>query len=200
MKRFVVAFWIVMFTLSLGVAVSGAQGVPKSAAMPDLGEEDMLILTAPVQAVDQEKRTVTLKGAGGKLITFKAGEEVKNFAQIKVGDLVVVQYYESIAIQVKKPGEAKPGVTGVEVTARAKPGEKPAGMVAEQVTVTATVEAIAADKKSVALKGPEGNSVPVKVKNPKYLENVKVGDEVVVTYTEALVINVVKVEIEKGGK
>jgi ribosomal 50S subunit-recycling heat shock protein len=200
MKRFIVVFWIVMFTLSLGVAVAGAQGAAKSAAKPDMEEEDMLMLTAPVQAVDQEKRTVTVKGSGGKLLTFKAGKEVKNFAQIKVGDLVVVQYYESIAIQVKKPGEAKPGVTAAEVTARAKPGEKPAGMVAEQVTVTAVVEAIAADKKSVTLKGPEGNSVPVKVKNPKYLENVKVGDQVVVTYTEALVINVVKVEIKKGGK
>jgi hypothetical protein len=42
----------------------------------------------------------------------------------------------------------------------------------------------------VTLKGPEGKSVTVKAENPKNLAKVKVGDEVEVTYTEALAISV----------
>jgi hypothetical protein len=77
---------------------------------------------------------------------------------------------------------------------RAKPGEKPAGVMASQVTITATVQAIDTKKPSVTLKGPEGNIKEIKIKDPKRLENVKVGDLVVITYTEALAISVEKVE------
>jgi plasmid maintenance system killer protein len=58
------------------------------------------------------------------------------------------------------------------------------------VTVTATVEAIDAKKNRVTLKGPEGKTQEIKVKDPKNLVNVKVGDQVVLTYTEALAISV----------
>jgi hypothetical protein len=44
----------------------------------------------------------------------------------------------------------------------------------------------------VTLKGPEGKSVIVQVKDPKKLENVKVGDQVSITYTQALAISVQK--------
>jgi hypothetical protein len=74
--------------------------------------------------------------------------------------------------------------------ATAKPGEKPAGMAAEQVTITATVEAIDAKKNYVTLKGPDGKTKEIKVKDPKNLVNVKVGDQVAITYTEALAIEV----------
>lgn len=69
-----------------------------------------------------------------------------------------------------KPGEA-PGGTQATVTGeRAKLGEKPAGMISGQVTVTATVEAINKKKQSVTLKGPEGKTLDVTVENPKNLE------------------------------
>jgi plasmid maintenance system killer protein len=58
------------------------------------------------------------------------------------------------------------------------------------VTVTATIEAIDAKKNRVTLKGPEGKTQEIKVKDPKNLVNVKVGDQVVLTYTEALAISV----------
>jgi hypothetical protein len=58
------------------------------------------------------------------------------------------------------------------------------------VTVTGTIEAIDAKKKRVTLKGPEGKTQEIKVKDPKNLKNVKVGDQVVLTYTEALAVSV----------
>ena len=76
--------------------------------------------------------------------------------------------------------------------ATANPGEKPAGAMVQQVTVTATVEAIDKNSQYVTLKGREGKTVEVKVKDPKNLEGVKVGDEAVITYTEALAISVEK--------
>jgi Cu/Ag efflux protein CusF len=56
------------------------------------------------------------------------------------------------------------------------------------VTVTATIEDISPKKTYVTLKGPEGKTMDVKVRDPKNLEGVKVGDKVVITYTQAFAI------------
>jgi hypothetical protein len=79
-------------------------------------------------------------------------------------------------------------VTTEQAVAKAKPGEVPAGVVANQVTVTATIEDISPKKTYVTLKGPEGKTVDVKVMDPKNIEGLKVGDQVVITYTQALAI------------
>jgi ASC-1-like (ASCH) protein len=62
--------------------------------------------------------------------------------------------------------------------------------VAGQVTITATVEALDAKKNMVTLKGEGGKTVELKVKDPKNLKNVKVGDQVEFTFTEALALSV----------
>ncbi len=134
---------------------------------------------------------MTLKGPKGNLFDLKVGEQAKNLPQVKVGDQVVVKYYQSIAARVKKPGEAG-GAAATKTLEAAKPGERPGGMVANMVTVTATVEDISPKKTYVSLKAPDGKIFDVKVKDPKNLENVKVGDQVEITYTEALAVSVEK--------
>src|SRR4029079_13075717 len=93
---------------------------------------------ARVEDVDLQKRIVTLRTAKGELGGVEVGREVRNLPQIRKGDDVVVTYYESVAITLKKPGEATPGITTAAVGERAKLGEQPHGAVAHQTTVTAT--------------------------------------------------------------
>ena len=50
-----------------------------------------------MKKIDYKTRMVTLVGADGEPFTIKAGDEVKNLAQVKVGDEVVATYYQSIA-------------------------------------------------------------------------------------------------------
>jgi len=194
MKKLLWVCIVAMLTLSLGgIALAGEKkepAAPAKAQKPAFEKSELTTVTATVEAIDQTTRMVTLKGPKGNSFTFKAGEEVRNLPQVKVGDQVVAKYYESIAIEVKKPGEATPGVTKEEVAGRAKPGEMPAGLRASQVTVTATVKAIDKKKPSVTLEGSEGKTQEIKIKDPKKLENVKVGDKVVITYTEALALSV----------
>ena len=189
MKKLLVLLMAVVFgtTLAFG-ALAGEKGKDKD-AKPSGIKERALEMTATVQAIDLAKRVVTLKGEKGNVFDLKVGEEAKNLPQVKVGDLVTIKYYESLAFEVTKPGQAVAvgATTGV---ASAKPGEKPAGVAAGQVTITATVEAIDAKKNYVTLKDPEGKTKEIKVKDPKNLVNVKVGDQVAITYTEALGIEV----------
>ena len=134
-------------------------------------------MTATVVALDLQKRIVTLKGEDGEL------------RDIKVGDLVTVKFFESIAVEVMKPGTVA-GAGERSAIVRAKPGEMPGGMAAREVSVTATVTAIDKQKGTITLKGPEGKLNTVKVQDPANLDKVKVGDDLMITYTEALAISV----------
>jgi hypothetical protein len=140
-----------------------------------------------VDAVDKEKGTVTLKGPKGRTVTLAVRDKSKLDA-IAVGDPVVATYIEAVAFQVRKAGSASPGVSVKEQRATSKPGETPAGAVAREITVTATIDAIDKKAQTVTIKGPEGNAETIKVKNPKNLEGVKVGDLVDITYAQALAV------------
>jgi len=152
--------------------------------------QNVITATATVKALDLATREVTLQSADGSTVQLHAGDQVRNLAQVKVGDTVRVTYYQSLAYDVTKAGEGSPGVTAAEQLARARPGEKPAGAVGRIITITATITAIDTSAGTVTLKGPEGNSVTVKARDPKKLERVAVGDLVNITYTEAFAIAV----------
>ncbi|HSR13568.1 MAG TPA: hypothetical protein VLS90_19125 [Thermodesulfobacteriota bacterium] len=183
MKKLVCVVIAAAFLLSTGaLALAQKPAVKKEAAVK---------ATAIVQAIDMKTRVVTLKDADGNVFDLKVGEEARNLGQVKVGDKVTTTYYESIALQVKKPGGPQGAVAG-QVVERAKPGEQPGGAIVNTVVVIATVDKIDPKKEYVILKGPQGNKVQLKVQDKKNLENVKVGDQVEVTHTEAFAIAVEK--------
>ena len=193
MKKLIVVVAAALVSLSFaGMSIAADQAPAKKAPVkkPSIKKEQTVTETATVEAVDQATRVVTLKGSKGNVFDITAGEEVRNLAQVKAGDQVKVKYYQSLAIEVMAPGKAPGGRQEAVVMDRAKLGEKPGGMVGGQVTVTATVEAINKKKQTVTLKGPEGKTRVVKVQDPKNLKNVKVGDDVVITATEAVAISV----------
>ena len=115
---------------------------------------------------------------------------MRNLAQVEVGDKLKVEYLQTIEIQVLAPEQAEVGAKEITAAGRAEPGEKPAGAAVKKTTVVAVIEAIDKEKQTVILKGPEGKSKKVKVRNPENLEKVAVGDKVMITYTEAMVVNV----------
>jgi Cu/Ag efflux protein CusF len=163
-----------------------------SGAKPSYFSEDRQKATATVEAINQDTREITIKNEDGEVTTLTAGPEVQNFAQIKPGDRIEAEYYESIAINVRDAKNAADVSNSVEqAAARTAPlGDKPAGVGARQVTLVANVEKIDAKSQLVTLRGKSGNTRVVKVRDPKNLQNLKVGDQVVATYTEALAVAV----------
>jgi Cu/Ag efflux protein CusF len=149
-----------------------------------------VVIQATVTAIDKANRVVTVKGPDGKTRTFKVGEEARNFNQAEVGDILTLKYQEALALQLEKAPGAKPGMSVSEEMSRAKAGDKPGGMVQRTVTVVGTVTAIDTKAQRVTVRGPEGNELDIKVQDPAKLKNVKTGDLVSATYTEALVISV----------
>ena len=145
--------------------------------------------TVTVVAINPKTRVITLKGASGKTIDVEAGDEVKNFSQIRVGDNVKVQYREALTIELKKTkADASASVTVGAGTAA--PGAQPAAAAGAQVTAIADVVAVDPKKSTISLKGPAGNVVELKVRNPDHFKVVKKGDKVEVVYSEAVAIAV----------
>jgi Cu/Ag efflux protein CusF len=190
MKKVLVVTVAVVLMLSLATVVfaQATQGAVSSTPTGVVREREA-VMTATVVAIDLQQRIVTLKGENGEIRDLKVGEEAVNLPQVKVGDLVTVKFYESIAVEVIKPGTVA-GAGETSAIVRAKPGEMPGGMAARKVSVTATIMAIDKQKSTLTLKGPEGKPATVKVLDPANLEKVKVGDELMITYTEALAISV----------
>lgn len=62
---------------------------------------DVMDVTAIVENVDYENRIVDLKGTYGNIISVEVDEKVKNFKNIKKGDLVKARYTEAVAISVR---------------------------------------------------------------------------------------------------
>jgi hypothetical protein len=171
-----------------GLSLAPVARADDAAKMPSASVSKTTTMTATVTAIDIPGRIITLKGPKGNSATFHVGEAAKNFGQIKVGDTVVAKYYESYALKVTKPGA--PAADAVTATAAAPVGAMPAGAVVQSDSIKAKVTAIGKKKDWVTLVGPEGNSVTIKVKNPKNLDGVKVGDDVEATYTQALAVAV----------
>lgn len=153
-------------------------------------------ITATVEAIDQKTREVTLKGPKGGMLTFVAGPEVKNLAQVKKGDELVVEYAHALAIDLKKSSKTAVSRTIVEGGKAAAPGQKPGVVAGRQINVTAKIDAIDTKTNVVTLTGVE-HTVDLKVKDPAVLKNFKVGDFVDAVYAEAIAIKVQKPAAKK---
>lgn len=151
--------------------------------------------TATVVSLDAASRTVSLKTASGKVFDIVAGPEVRNFDQIKVGDVVAAEYVQALSLELKKrtASTTAPGAPTVDQGAtRTAQGEKPGVAGGRQVTALADVVAVDTKKHLVTLRGPRGNQVDLNVEDPAQLKNIKKGDQVEVVYTEAVAVVVVE--------
>ena len=182
MKKIIIA--IVIAAIAVGAYLFLTK--PKAPIAGVAAQEAALIYDGEVTKIDAATRTVTLKNKDGET-SIVAGPEVKNFAEIKVGDRFYVVYELAVAIElvkVKNPGTTSEQVTTSTTTA--PQGDKPGMITTNTVTATANVEAIDAAKNIVSLKGPQGNVFKVKVQNPDLMKDIAVNDQVKVVYTEAI--------------
>jgi hypothetical protein len=164
-----------------------------------LGRVDAVLVsvTASVQAIDAKTREVTLKGPLGNTVTFTVDKRVKRFDEIKVGDYVTAEYYVSVAAEVREPTaeEKEHPLVVLEGAAKAPPGTSPAAGGLRRFKVVTTIEGLDRPTQTVTVKGPLGNYVTARVLDSSRLTEVRIGQTIVVTYTEALAVS-----LEKASK
>ena len=172
--------------LSTGLALAVTTSAPIGAQQP-VSQTSVVSQTFTIEAIDHTKRIVTLKNQAGLTTDVYCGPQVQRFAELKVGDRVTFQFHESVVTGIHKPGAAPKPAETTNVTRNAG---APGGAVTQQMTAVVTIEAIDAKVPSVTLRTKDGRRMSFKVENAKNLEGYKAGDQVEVTYTQALAVNV----------
>jgi hypothetical protein len=177
--------------LALGVVASAA-GANKP--QPSVHREKLEEVSATVVSVDPATRMLALQGDDGSTANFAVGEEVKNFAQIRVGDKVVVSYYRGIAAELQPKGTPlSKKVDQLDMTTGAQPGTKPGAGVGSAVRGTVVIEKADTKANTVTFKRPDGTSRTLPVESPEgreFLAKLKKGDQVEVLYIEAVAVEV----------
>lgn len=179
-------------------SASGVLTVEKAAVNPQhtaAARVSVSKITATVKTLDIENRMVTLLGPDGDEVAFSVGEQVRNLDQVKVGDKVTVEYYDGLVADLRTDADAQQGapVETATVMGRAALGERPAGAVGRAVRARVVIEFVDPVRNVVHFKGPLGKTHIVEVVKPEFramLKNLKAGDQVDLTFFEALAVSV----------
>lgn len=193
MKRILLAALLLVW---IGLQAAQAGGLSPSAekeiARPGVVVADVLEVTATVEAVDHPKRILTLRGTKGNTLILRADKAVRNFDQLKKGDVVLAGFVESIAIHMRAIG-APPSAAEARLVSVAPKGAKTGVLLAETFQLTAVVESIDAKARLVTVKEANGSRLLVPVdKGFKHLDRFKKGETIALRITEAIAVKVEK--------
>jgi hypothetical protein len=162
--------------------------ITSAAAQTKTIEGERTTMTATVEAIEQSTRNVTLRLPNDELHTVWVPEYVRRFSELKVGDRITATYHETITVRLKKPDERDVNTLNQTVTSAG--GGKRAGSAATQRTITATIDAIDMNVPSISFKGPSGWHYSTRVRDKKALDQLRIGDRVDITWTDALLLSV----------
>jgi len=169
------------------IASTDSNSPPEPEHLVGVGSETVITVHGKVVAVDRKKKLVTLEGPNGKQITIHVYNPY-NLAAAKPGARFVAKFYEMVTVHRKRPGAAEPSASVAQGVFTATPGQTPGTVAATRIRLTVVVDSIDRDTGTVSIKGPDGKVDTVSVANPANLKHIKVGDEIVITWTNAVAI------------
>jgi hypothetical protein len=173
--------------LSISVAFGGPMEKPEK---PSISTSQKMKLTALVEAIDLEKREVTLRGPQGHVRTIQLGDTAPRLNEVEVGDTVLAEYVQNLSLEVMANDGTKPGGGVMSAVSRGASEKPPSVVVTDTSISTATVDTIDLENNTFRLDWGDGNIKEYVAQNPANLRKAAVGDLVVVTYTEALALSV----------
>ena len=182
-KVFTLVAALMLFTTSVWA------GEPNAAKI-SMATSQTVQLTATVDAINHETREVTLRGPEGRSVDIVASEEARNLDQVKVGDILNIEYEQGMSIEVFAAEGAEAGAGELTAAARSDEGEMPGLAAIDAVVVSAIVEEINLETNTFKLRGPSGAIKEFEANDPENLKKASVGDVVVITYTEAIAMSV----------
>jgi hypothetical protein len=185
---------IILLAVLLLASPCWAGETAAAADKPSLYTSQTVTLTATVEAINHETREVTLRGPEGRTVDIVASEEARNLDQVGVGDILNIEYEQSMSIEVFAADNAEAGAGALTAAARTDEGEMPGLVAIDAVVITAIVEEINIEANTFKLRGPQGNVKEYEARYPENLKKAAVGDIVVITFTEAIAASVMKVD------
>ena len=148
---------------------------------------NQITLQGTVQAIDHARRTVTIRGAQGNIVTLDVPTSATRFDEIKVGDTIRATYSDRVNVRPHAAGAPEVDRV-VETTTTAAPGAAPGVTASRQREATVTITAWDPATRMVTFTTPTGASYTRRVAesiDPTVVAGLAVGQRVDITRTEA---------------
>jgi hypothetical protein len=147
-----------------------------------------------VDSIDRDQRKVTLKDKAGNQVELAVSDQVRRFDEIDLGDTVLLEYWTFLKAEFRAPTveETENPIVGLAAAGKAPEDVDPAAAVGAIVKAVVTVVAINRDGREAAIQGPRGAVVVLPVLDDAVLNNLEVGEIVIMTYAEAVAVSLVK--------
>ncbi len=180
--------------IALATVLGSASLAAHAADIPLSGAVEADQVVTKVLSVDAAKHQVVLEGAGGKPVHVQLSDQAKDLGHLKVGDQVKVTVTHSVVAVLDTDVEkGKPDSSEASGVVRATADNpNPGGAAYRQVQVQLKITAIDLKKNQLTFEGPAGNKKVVSVEKPEVqqrLKDLKVGQSVLVTYTDILQVS-----------
>ncbi|HRO13142.1 hypothetical protein [Amaricoccus sp.] len=155
-------------------------------------QETLTSASATVEAINQSTREVRLRdNADGTSFVVTAGPEVRNLAQVEVGDQVNVDFYRSITASMADPADTGEAATAV-VAGQAPEGSRPGVLAATSESMVVTVVNYDNNSGIATFRTPDGftrtAAVPPNLRS--FARARGPGSRVLVTMTDAVAVSV----------
>ncbi len=178
-------------------AEPAATAAPAAAPEKPLTVEDSVLInvTARVKAIDLSSRLLTLTDSSGHEMTLLIGPTVARLHEVRVGDMVNARYRASLLAELRPPtaDETATPIAVIGSGSASRDAGNPVGSRTNAIRVVTTVEAVNVPNMLVTLRGPMGDVATVRGRRPENIRRLKVGDTIVITYSETLVMALDKV-------
>ena len=148
---------------------------------------------ATVKSIDPATRAVRLESPTG-MVTMHVDPGVKNFGNLKVGDVVNVSYYESVAAQIVRGRDRVSDPAASSFAYGSPPGMRPSGGAGTSITASVRIEAIDLGTNTVAFRDRNGQTHILEVRSPnmqQFIRTLRPGDHVDVTFTDSVAVEVI---------
>ena len=169
---------------ALMVALLG-QAALESAQPPKAVTRESTV-TGTVDRIERSSRVVTFRAEGNVLQSVYVDPKVAAFADLKVGDVVVVRYIESVIVQVRPNAKAE-GVRDTTEEAKKAGGDN----VTAQSKAVVTIENIDTQTSIVTYR-QNGVRAARLVNDKRLLEGLHTGDRVEITQTRERAVEIRK--------
>lgn len=177
--------------VALATLLSAASLHAYAADIPLAGTVEADELVTKVLSVDAAKHRVVLEGAQGQPVHVQLSDQAKDLGNLKVGDQVNVRVTHAVVavlgtdVEKGLPNSAE----RAGVVRATKDNPNPGGEAYRQVQVQLKITDIDLKNNQLTFQGPAGNKKVLDVEKPEVqarLKDLKVGQSVVVTYTDVL--------------
>ncbi|MBV9190159.1 MAG: hypothetical protein JO292_00980 [Betaproteobacteria bacterium] len=172
------------FLLALAAPASAQQLKDGAMAM----EQSEAVVT--ILVVDVPNKRVVVRGPRGNVEELQVPEESQNLGKVKQGDRFKLRYIEAVAVSISKGGAPEESESrDVQVSPK---GGTPGGMITRTQKRAVMIDAVDYKGRYIAVRGPTGQTMSLKVAEDVPIEALNAGDRVSMVYTQAVVAEMVE--------